>query len=115
MRMSRMFGHTLREAPTEADTPSHALLLRGGYIDQLMAGVYSFMPLGHRVKRKIEQFGMVTITDNGIPSFDMMPTAKRPRKRRALPDYFARLQEEQPIPLTAEQARRLHEENRGER
>ena len=55
MRMSRMFGHTLREAPTEADTPSHALLLRGGYIDQLMAGVYSFMPLGHRVKRKIEQ------------------------------------------------------------
>ena len=67
------------------------------------------------VKRKIEQFGMVTITDNGIPSFDMMPTAKRPRKRSALPDYFARLQEEQPIPLTAEQARRLHEENRGER
>ena len=67
------------------------------------------------VKRKIEQFGMVTITDNGIPSFDMMPTAKRPRKSRALPDYFARLQEEQPIPLTAEQARRLHEENRGER
>ena len=55
MRMSRMFGHTLREAPSDADTPSHALLLRGGYIDQLMAGVYSFMPLGHRVKRKIEQ------------------------------------------------------------
>ncbi|MFA7248508.1 MAG: proline--tRNA ligase [Dehalococcoidia bacterium] len=53
--MSRMFGHTLRETPGEADTPSHALLLRGGYIDQLMAGVYSFMPLGHRVKRKIEQ------------------------------------------------------------
>ena len=55
MRMSQMFGHTLREAPTEADTASHALLLRGGYIDQLMTGVYSFMPLGHRVKRKIEQ------------------------------------------------------------
>lgn len=67
------------------------------------------------VKRKIEQFGMVTITDNGVPSFDMTPTAKRPRKRRPLPDYYARLQEEQPIPLTAEQARRLHEENRGER
>ena len=50
-----MFGHTLREAPTEADTPSHALLLRGGYIDQLMSGVYTFMPLGHRVKRNIEQ------------------------------------------------------------
>ena len=55
MRMSRMFGHTLREAPTEADTPGHAFLLRGGYIDQLMAGAYTFMPLGHRVKRRIEQ------------------------------------------------------------
>ena len=50
-----MFGHTLREAPSEADSPGHALLLRGGYIDQLMSGVYSFMPLGHRVKRRIEQ------------------------------------------------------------
>ena len=55
MRMSRMFGHTLREAPSEADTPGHAFLIRGGYIDQLMAGAYTFMPLGHRVKRRIEQ------------------------------------------------------------
>ena len=49
-----MFGHTLREAPGEAETPAHALLLRAGYIDQLMAGVYSFMPLGYRVKRNVE-------------------------------------------------------------
>ncbi|HJM75601.1 MAG TPA: proline--tRNA ligase [Dehalococcoidia bacterium] len=55
MRMSRMFGHTLRETPAEAETPSHYLLLRAGFIDQLMAGVYSYMPLGHRTKRKIEQ------------------------------------------------------------
>ena len=48
-----MFGHTLREAPADADTPSHALLLRAGFIDQLMAGVYSFMPLGWRVHRKV--------------------------------------------------------------
>lgn len=67
------------------------------------------------VKRKIEQFGMVTVTDNGVPSFDMMPSAKRPRPRRPLPDYYARLQEEQPVPLTAEQSRLLHEENRGDR
>jgi prolyl-tRNA synthetase len=50
-----MFGHTLRETPAEAETPSHYLLLRAGFIDQLMAGVYSYMPLGHRTKRKIEQ------------------------------------------------------------
>ena len=55
MRMSRMFGHTLRETPAEAETPSHYLLLRAGFIDQLMAGVYSYMPLGQRTKRKIEQ------------------------------------------------------------
>ncbi len=50
-----MFGHTLRETPAEAETPSHYLLLRAGFIDQLMAGVYSYMPLGQRTKRKIEQ------------------------------------------------------------
>ncbi|MCH8037436.1 MAG: proline--tRNA ligase, partial [Proteobacteria bacterium] len=54
MRMSRAFGRTLREPPGEADTVSHALLLRGGFIDQLMAGVYSFLPLGNRVRLRIE-------------------------------------------------------------
>ena len=55
MRMSRQFGHTLREAPGDAETVSHSLLLRAGFIDQLMAGVYSFMPLGNRTRLKIEQ------------------------------------------------------------
>jgi prolyl-tRNA synthetase len=55
MRMSRLFGHTLREFPTEAETPSHGLLLRGGFVDQLMAGVYSFLPMGNRVRLKIER------------------------------------------------------------
>ncbi len=50
-----MFGGTLREMPGDAETASHALLLRGGYIDQLMSGVYSFLPLGQRVKLKVEQ------------------------------------------------------------
>ena len=55
MRMSRLFGRTLREAPAEAETPSHQLLLRAGFIDQLMAGHYSYMPLGLRTKRRVEQ------------------------------------------------------------
>ncbi|MDA0365501.1 MAG: proline--tRNA ligase [Chloroflexi bacterium] len=54
MRMSRRFGHTLREAPGDAETAGHALLLRGGFIDQLMSGVYSYLPLGWRVERKVE-------------------------------------------------------------
>ncbi len=55
MRMTRLFGRTLREAPGEAETASHSLLLRGGFIDQLMAGVYSYLPLGWRVERKVER------------------------------------------------------------
>ena len=55
MRMSRLFGHTLREAPADAETASHRLLLRAGCIDQLMAGVYTYLPLGWRVKRRVEQ------------------------------------------------------------
>jgi prolyl-tRNA synthetase len=53
--MSRQFGHTLREAPADADTIAHQLLVRGSFVDQLMAGVYSYMPLGRRVKRRVEQ------------------------------------------------------------
>jgi prolyl-tRNA synthetase len=52
--MTRWFGRTLREAPAEAETASHQLLLRSGAIDQLMAGVYTYMPLGWRVKRRVE-------------------------------------------------------------
>ena len=54
-RMSRMFGRTLREAPGDADSANHQLLLRSGLIVQLAAGVYSFMPPAWRSLRKIEQ------------------------------------------------------------
>ena len=55
MRFSRLFGRTLRQAPGEADSISHQLLLRSGMIDQLSAGVYSYLPLGWKVLRRIEQ------------------------------------------------------------
>ncbi|MFO8009569.1 MAG: proline--tRNA ligase [Dehalococcoidia bacterium] len=54
MHVARLFGRTLREVPAEADTVSHQLLLRSGMIYQVAAGVYSFLPLGWRVLRKIE-------------------------------------------------------------
>ena len=53
MRMSRLFGHTRRER-TDADTENLDLLLRAGFVDQLAAGIYSYMPLGNRTKRKVE-------------------------------------------------------------
>jgi prolyl-tRNA synthetase len=55
MRFSKLFGKTLKEIPAEADTLSHQLLLRTGMIQQVAAGVYSYLPLGWRVLRKIEQ------------------------------------------------------------
>lgn len=55
MRMSSLFGRTLRETPAEAELPSHALLIRAGMIRSLAAGIYTFLPLGWRVIRRIEQ------------------------------------------------------------
>ncbi len=54
MRLSRLFGKTQREVPSEADTASHRLLLRAGMLRQLTAGVYCYLPLAWRVLRKIE-------------------------------------------------------------
>ncbi|MBR2559904.1 MAG: proline--tRNA ligase [Firmicutes bacterium] len=54
MRMSKMYLKTLREAPGDAEIPSHILLLRADMIRKLASGIYGFMPLGWRSLRKIE-------------------------------------------------------------
>jgi prolyl-tRNA synthetase len=54
MRMSQLFSQTLREAPAEADSASHRLLLRAGFIRQLAAGIFSYLPLARRSLTKIE-------------------------------------------------------------
>src|SRR6184192_371876 len=54
-RASQLFLPTLRDAPAEAEALSHKLLVRGGYIRQVSAGVWTLMPLGWRVHRKVEQ------------------------------------------------------------
>jgi len=54
MRFSKLFGKTLRQAPAEAESISNQLLLRAGMIAQEAAGIYSYLPLGWRVLRKIE-------------------------------------------------------------
>jgi prolyl-tRNA synthetase len=55
MRMSRLLLRTLREAPADAEVASHRLLVRGGYIRRLASGVYTFLPLGHRVLSRLER------------------------------------------------------------
>src|SRR5215468_2131706 len=54
-RASQLFLPTLRDDPAEAEAVSHKLLVRGGFIRQVSAGLWSFLPLGWRVHRKVEQ------------------------------------------------------------
>ncbi len=54
MRMSKLFGQTLREIPTEAEVASHQLLLRAGFIRPLGAGIFTLMPLGKLAIKHIE-------------------------------------------------------------
>jgi prolyl-tRNA synthetase len=54
MRVSQFFISTLKEAPSEAELHSHKLMLRAGYIKKLAGGLYTWMPLGLRVLRKVE-------------------------------------------------------------
>jgi prolyl-tRNA synthetase len=55
MRMSRLFLRTLRDDPADAEVDSHRLLVRAGYIRRVASGIYSWLPLGYRVLRRVEQ------------------------------------------------------------
>jgi prolyl-tRNA synthetase len=55
MRQSKLFGRTLREAPAEAQTPGHRLMLRAAIAKPLAAGLYTWLPLGFQVQKKVEQ------------------------------------------------------------
>lgn len=54
MKYSTLFAKVQKQPPKEADTINHKLLTQAGFVDQLMAGVYSYLPLGLRVLKKIE-------------------------------------------------------------
>src|SRR5438045_9435968 len=55
VRWSKTFIPTMKEIPSDAEIPSHQLMLRAGLIRQLMAGAYTYLPLGWRCVRKAEQ------------------------------------------------------------
>jgi prolyl-tRNA synthetase len=73
MRQSKLLLNTLREAPAEAEVRSHQLLLRAGYIRQLAAGVYTYLPLGRRVLRKIEAIVREEMDRSGVQEI-LMPS-----------------------------------------
>jgi prolyl-tRNA synthetase len=78
MRQSRLLGRTLREVPKDAQTAAHALMLRAGYIQQLSAGVYIYMPLLLRTLNKISQIIREEMTAAGAEEL-LMP-ALQPRE-----------------------------------
>ena len=55
MRLSQLFFTTLRDDPADAEMASHRLLVRAGYVRQLGSGIYSLLPLGFRVNKRVEQ------------------------------------------------------------
>ena len=55
MRVSQLFGKTLRDTPADVEIASHRLMLRAGLIHQVAAGIYAYMPLAYRSLRKIER------------------------------------------------------------
>ncbi len=73
MRQSQLFARTKKEAPREAVSVSHKLLARGDFIDQLAAGIYTLLPLGWRVFKKIEEIIREEMNAAGGQEF-FMPT-----------------------------------------
>ena len=76
MRWSTMHIPTLRDDPADAGAPSHRLLLRGGYIRQLMAGHYSLLPLGQRVRLKV--IGIIREEMNAIGAQELLMPVMHP-------------------------------------
>ncbi len=66
MRYSKFFGKTQKETPKEAVAVSHKYLLRGGFIHQLAAGLYEFLPLGFRVLAKIDAIIKEELAKKGV-------------------------------------------------
>src|SRR5688572_16331210 len=75
MRSSRFFISTLKEAPSEAEVVSHKLMLRAGLIKRLTSGVYTWMPLGLRVLRRVEAIVREEMNRSGAIEL-LMPTVQ---------------------------------------
>ncbi len=78
MRMSTLFLRTLREDPADAEVPSHRLLVRAGYIRRVSPGIYTYLPLGLKVLRRVEQ--IVREEMDAIGSQELLFPALLPRE-----------------------------------
>lgn len=78
LRMSSLFARTLREDPADAEVPSHRLLVRAGYIRRAAPGIYTWLPLGLRVLRRVE--GIIREEMDGIGAQELSFPALLPRE-----------------------------------
>lgn len=78
MRYSQLFIPTLKEEPAEAETPSHKLLIRAGMLQKVASGIYSFLPLGWRVLKKVERIVREEMDKAGAQ--EMLMPALQPAK-----------------------------------
>ena len=78
MRWSHAFIPTLRDDPADAEAASHRLLVRGGYVRQLMSGVYSLLPIGFRVRSKV--MGIIREEIDAIGGQELLLPALHPRE-----------------------------------
>jgi prolyl-tRNA synthetase len=114
-RQSQLFIPTLREPPAEAEAVSHKLLVRGGYIRQVSAGVWTFLPLGWRVHQKVVQ--IIREEMDAIGGQEMLMPVLTPYElwqqsgRDVIPEIF-RLQDrngrDYVLPLTHEETATFH-------
>src|SRR5690554_675788 len=72
MKMSNLYLPTLKETPAEAEVPSHQLMLRAGMMRTLTAGIYTYLPLGWRVIRKVEDIVRQAMNESGAQEI-LMP------------------------------------------
>jgi prolyl-tRNA synthetase len=78
LRMSTLFVRTLRDDPVDAEVPSHRLLLRAGYIRRAAPGIYTWLPLGLRVLRRID--GIIREEMDAIGAQELLFPALLPRE-----------------------------------
>lgn len=71
MRVTRLFGKTFREPPADAEMVSHQLLVRAGYIQQIAAGIFSYLPLGWRSIEKLKRIIREELDATGAQEINM--------------------------------------------
>jgi prolyl-tRNA synthetase len=115
MRASRLFLPTLREDPADAEAASHRLLVRGGFVRQLSAGIWTYLPLGWRVHQKVVE--IIREEMNRIGGQEMLCPVLTPAElwqktgRYAIPEVFKLLDRsgrEFVLPMTHEETMTFH-------